>query len=481
MAEHFHLARITIQLLSPLSVASGDGGWLDVALLRDANGLPMLSGAAIKGLLRELADSTTERLSGNADSAGRLLFSHGAVHDSKNVAVYQLRRPADIESDAILKNLRREAPLLRDHVKLTERGTAEETAKYDRTAVPRGTRFSFEIGLWGKVEEVNALKQVVQLAWHPLFRPGGATRRGYGRVGVVHATTQSFDCSKTDELTTLPQIRGDPWSTPLKGDEVEAPGSGDDVRELLLTLTARGLWRAGSEGEVAGLGTRRGRKESNPAREVDAAFTREPKIVWANGTASWHAPEPLGDQTATLWPNPPGHDDFVLQGSSIRGALAHRALFHWNRENDGLVDADNPPDAAALARLTRRRDGLIALFGDARDVSNSADQGQRSALIVEDVVFRPEQVTLAEHNSIDRFSGGVRNAVLFSEELVQTGALEFRLLIDASIKVPKDALAALAAALDDLVNGRLALGAKSSGRFEGDMSAIKVFCGGGAA
>lgn len=49
------LARITIEALSPLSVGSGELGSSDVALVRDANGLPMITGAGLEGLIKALA------------------------------------------------------------------------------------------------------------------------------------------------------------------------------------------------------------------------------------------------------------------------------------------------------------------------------------------------------------------------------------------------------------------------------------------
>jgi hypothetical protein len=73
------------------------------------------------------------------------------------------------------------------------------------------------------------------------------------------------------------------------------------------------------------------------------------------------------------------------------------------------------------------------------------------------------------HNAIDRFTGGVRDRLLFSEELLWQDEMELALLIHTA-RLGEDARQALRLALDDLISGRLALGAgagKGHGRFTG--------------
>jgi hypothetical protein len=92
------------------------------------------------------------------------------------------------------------------------------------------------------------------------------------------------------------------------------------------------------------------------------------------------------------------------------------------------------------------------------------------------------------HTSIDRFTGGVRNHVLFSEEALYGGKLHFRLFLDRTRleknlraeKIPDQSdriREALKAALTDLAEGRLPLGAgmaKGHGYFKALLAANTV-------
>jgi hypothetical protein len=171
--------------------------------------------------------------------------------------------------------------------------------------------------------------------------------------------------------------------------------------------------------------------------------------------------------------------DYVLGGSSVRGALAHRALFHFNSGAGRRIQVggDRPTKPEEFAAWRERSAELLALFGEAKPDVTSPSQGRRSALIVEDVVFKPRSVMALDHNSLDRFSGGARNGVLFSEELVCSDPVTIEIVLDnrrlsdamGTSNLTEDqidqARAALRAAIDDLCQSRLALGAKSSGYF----------------
>ena len=68
------------------------------------------------------------------------------------------------------------------------------------------------------------------------------------------------------------------------------------------------------------------------------------------------------------------------------------------------------------------------------------------------------------HNSIDRFTGGVRDGFLFSEELAHRGQIELELLLLDPARIARQCplgREALRLALADLIEGRLALGGGS--------------------
>jgi hypothetical protein len=113
-----------------------------------------------------------------------------------------------------------------------------------------------------------------------------------------------------------------------------------------------------------------------------------------------------------------------------------------------------------------------ALFGSANN-ENAGDMEEpdhAGRLFIDDVHFETGVVTTQKHNVIDRFTGGVRDGLLFEEELLFrtpfVGENAIHLYVDQPESVPLIARQALHKALEDLARGRLALGA-GSGRGHG--------------
>lgn len=476
-----HLARVTLGALSPLSCGTGQEGLFDMTLVRDPNGLPMIPGASLQGVLRRLfarvaPAETVADVFGAVDPTGRardarLVVSHALAHGADDRPLRGFPAEQAIAADPLLRELAKEAPLRRDHVRLNHRHVADDTGKFDRLAVPAGTRFSLELLLAGAEEEAALVEQLVSLFVHPLFRPGGARARGYGRVHVVRAGRRWFPAS--DPPAFRKAREGSPAD--LAGFARIDPAPPADVLEISLRLTPANPFRLGATGLATTTGTD-GWPEGEPRPEhppdargkpVDMAPVREPRIVWAdsgNGAArgEWR------DVTAS-----PGADDgsHLAPGSSLRGPLAHRTLFHWNRLSGRF--AGEGLDAAALAALGERPAELEPLLGEVKAGNRlSGEEGRASALLVEDAPLGGEGLPMRfalDHSSIDRLTGGVRATILFNEELLMPTAFELRLVLDCPLPAEGDRAAlAFLHALRDLAEGRLAVGARSMGFCKGD-------------
>lgn len=477
----WHMARVTFEAVSPLSCGTGQEGLFDMTLVRDANGLPMIPGASIQGILRRLFARTApapevEDVFGHvADATGRahdarLIVGHALVHGSNDRPLLAFPADDEIANDALLRKLAGPDPLVRDHVRLNHRHVADDTGKFERVAVPAGTRFSFELLLAGEETEGALLERLVHLVAHPLFRPGGSRARGYGRARLVRAGRCWFPAA--DPLAFRKAREGNPAD--LLGFEAIRAQEPADVTVITMRLQPVNPFRIGS----AGLATTTGsdgwpegkpRPEHPPDRRgkaVDMAPVREPWIAW----------ERAGDGERGRWREvtvepAPGDRSYLAPGSSLRGPLAHRAVYHWNRLAGQFADA--APDESTLAAWADRPPALEPLLGSVKAGNRLlGEEGRASAIIVEDAPIGqgglPARLAL-DHVSIDRLTGGVRATILFSEELLMPTGIELRIVVDDSSEVSDDRpTLAVLHALRDLKEGRLAIGARSMGFCEGD-------------
>jgi CRISPR/Cas system CMR subunit Cmr4 (Cas7 group RAMP superfamily) len=157
-----------------------------------------------------------------------------------------------------------------------------------------------------------------------------------------------------------------------------------------------------------------------------------------------------------------------VPASGIKGALTHRLAYHYNRRAGRFADQVSGPDDEIFE--TEKNPAVRALFGYAKDRPDTsgndgkaADTGRAGAVLIDDVALpvNPEDLARLAHNSIDRFTGGVRDGVLFTEEVIFGGTFPLHIRIRKSAWEGADAHTrqAFRDAIHDLSAGRLTLGA----------------------
>jgi CRISPR/Cas system CMR subunit Cmr4 (Cas7 group RAMP superfamily) len=446
--KHFHLARLTFEAATPLSIAAGDAdGVFDVSLARDANGLPTLPGSAIAGVLRHLHCGTEsmEPLFGFQEKtkgeASRVHVSWGALQDSTGRAVEGLllgEAGRDRLKDPLLAQAlsTEQAPLLRDRVRISHRGMAADKGKFDRAILHAGHRFSAEISLWSEEKDDPSWLRLLNLLTHPLFRIGGGTRAGLGRIKVVRSHGARFDLTTEEGRKAFATV-GSGLDDTSGLQELTLAGSeagGENFVTGTLILEPRAFWRIGQGDEPQLFDSSR--------KPADLLPKLESRVIWdAHGRGT------------------PGSAMLLIPGSSIKGALAHRVAFHANlragRWIGEQVDLDGYDKSEACPEVRE-------LFGFARDDKKKADgmpAGRVGHVLVDDafLTFAGRDLQLMTHNAIDRFTGGVREHMLFMEELVWQKKVEIPLAVDTR-SLDDATRIALRDALDDLRKGRLAIG-----------------------
>jgi CRISPR/Cas system CMR subunit Cmr4 (Cas7 group RAMP superfamily) len=456
-----HVARITIQLRTPLHLGSGQpGDFSDADLVYDANDLPAIPGSSIAGVLRALygkdtaeADDLFGFQKGNAQGQGsRLTVSWACLHNRESRVIEGLADPTAIGSDAVLRLASQ--PSMRDHVRITHTGVADAKGhgKFDELSLQIGHRFTFEMELRGEAGQREAdaavLQALIAKLQEPEFRLGGKTRRGFGAVEVVSVKTGTFDLAEAAERKRYlehPVSLADK-STVLV-DVSLAKSKPSAFAELV--LKPRGFWMFG--GGV----------------DVDVA----------NGTANWKASDmaPVRD-TVIEWKNDQAEllkNCLIIPGSSIKGAIAHRTAYHFNCLEGRFIDPDADDAKERLEEYSQSNQAIEDLFGSAKNDGS----GERGHVLIDDLYLPPNTPTRrVPHVSIDRFTGGALDGALFDERPVVGGLLPLKVYLDKPAETfPGHAIEALRRALSDLAEGCLALGAgvgRGNGFFEGTLEIL---------
>ncbi len=455
----FAVARVTLELSTPLTIGTGGGDdTRDATCVEDCNGLPTLPATSLVGVLRHaLAEGARpeehprcralfgyqDRASdGQDEAAGQSSLvecSWGQVHDAND-------RPVPVRAaratDEVLDALR--VGVLRDHVRIDPRGVADGAGKFDEALVPAGARFTFELlvhaGLG--VEPRPALEELLGRLAAPGMRLGGRTRRGFGAIRVVRVGLADLDLRKPADRQTWQRLPRE-------------LSQGDPVR-VLAPFTPR---HVGSGGVVARLRLRPldhwifgGGRPSLPEhqREEDRPHDRLPvterRVRWI---------EERGQTRGVV-----DRLEHLVPASGLKGALRHRVAFHARRLAGRWADTagEGWPDLGAQGPTDAER----WLFGQIKAANLPSEAGRT---LISDLYISSAKYAAMQHVSLDRFTQGPMDGLLFSEALLYEGPpLELELAIETARagEEPEQARAALASALRDLCEGRLALGAGSS-------------------
>jgi len=452
------VGRCTVETTAPLGIGSGNAD-----LLRDApytvgrGGLPYLPGTSLAGVLaaalrlrwpddgegRKKREAIFGRIGdgdGDRAFASPLRVSCGHVHDSNDLPVTLDAGPGDDEVLRACAN-----GLTRDHVRINGRGTPDGRGKFDDSGVPAGARFTFELRLdGGDPEAVDSLRAALNG-----MRLGGKSRRGFGTTRVVMLRERRYDLKNPQHMEAFLSLPVDLAQLADLGKLGLASGplpaaASEGVLQVRLDLQPQDWWLVGGGQAVA-----------NVAAHTDGEGKARHRLPLSEHAIVWQS---VGGRTKGKLQERPAP---VVPGSSLKGVLRHRTLFHWRR----LTASRN---VAAPARTTG--DPLGWLFGEIKD--SRSHGGRPGRVFIDDVRLADDawaagRTGALEHVSLDRYTGGPLEGHLFSEAPLWRGTLAVHLAIEnphglGDPEPPAERalqLRALAFALADLCDGRLAIGA----------------------
>lgn len=429
------VVKLVIETTSPMAISTGFRETLaDTQIARDVNGLPRIPASSFAGVWRHLATQSLPYIdvehyfgytSDQQSAASNIIVSDGRILDSKHRKVPNYVDPNVIDNDPVLRLCKRERPLQRDGVAINDRGVAKEKNKYDKVMLPTGLRFTLNIEV--KQNTTDEVSSLLALLNDSRFALGSSTRNGLGQFAVVQSevvyVVLGSNPNAGQELQHTLQ-RACANENALSDPQYQ-PQSSKLLAEI--PLQAIDNWRCGRGSQLLGPKS----SDSN----VSIISYSEPKVVWR-------------DQRATLSQSQP-----VLCGSSVKGMIAHRVAFHYRKHQH--VWAESMADASH-EEWQKRPDALNKLFGFAED-----DTGKAGRLVVLDSPINVEHIVTRHHNAIDRFTGGVRQGALFTEELLYQPSFTITLLLLGDEPISEPLQLALTDTLEDIELGLLSIGAGS--------------------
>lgn len=443
------LAHIIFEADSALRFGCGDFDMLyDSPIQRDFNGLPLILGTSICGVIRANAkeifsQNEVENLfgfsKGREDSSSKVIFSNALLLNEKMQVSESLIPFSPLSKSKFLSHFLHLPQ--RQHNAIGYQGVCKDGAKFDEEVIYKGTRFkcAMEMKCENECDKDDFFK-ILSLFYSPYIRFGAGSTKGFGVIKVLEIRYEILQ-SPHDKSSSLNESLSQIF-TP----QDFVPKS--HFTHYALTLAPENVFLFGS-----GFGD----------EDADSIAVSEKVVDYDRGTLS--------------------EAKLLIPASSIKGAISQRTKFYINQHLRNFIDSEKGDDL----NLDSNTEQIHAtLFGNTSDMP----QASKGQMLISDMYLdynEKQDTQIFVHNSIDRFSASVVDGALFQEKATfapafcidifvanaprqsaQNSSKDFATATNAFEK----ALNAFEKALIDICNGALPLGAMSSkghGFFSGDL------------
>lgn len=434
---HRHIARLTVEAETPLAIGTGKSCDIltDAPVAKDVNGLPYIPATSIAGVLRHAmgyADKDKDKdkdnpfgyisKSNDNDDSGHgsdIIFTDAVMVGKEGKALDGIQ---DIEWEDEFYRAFQDLPI-RQHVRIKDNGTAENNGKFDNEVVYKGTQFVFEIELMSNKDDKDSnehITKAIEKLRDCTLRIGGGTRKGYGKLSIVDCRQASLDLSKPEDLEKYLK-KSSSLAEDLDGfaENAEIKSlDNSDWTHYQLKLKPLDFFMFGS-----GMGD----------SDADNVYVSE--YVVSRG-------ESIDNNKRVLIP-----------GSSVKGAIAHRTAYHYNKIKGNFAGKQNPKEITGS-----NNEAIAAIFGEKK----SDNTFTRGRLLIDDVIkgqAEPKSKPFF-HNKIDQFTGGTMDGALFQEKVIYDKDTEytFDIYVENSALADDDIKKAFEQSLRDICTGLLPLG-----------------------
>ena len=402
--ETRHIAHIIIEAQTPLKVGSNASDFLqDSPIQKDWNGLPMILGTSIAGVLRKDFDTTKVKDIFGEENGSKVIISNALLCINNKNEVCEALLLEKTPFMQLFDNLP-----IREHTAITDKGVARDNSKFDEEVVYKGTQFKFSIEMI-EDDEVS-FKKILNLLYRNSFRLGGGSTKGFGKIEVKEIKIDSFTQDNYENYSSsLNHSLSTDYQKPLVEDK--------QYITYILKIKPDNFFMFGS-----GFGD----------SDADATPVYERVIDYDS--------EKLKDK------------EILIPASSIKGALAHRTAFYYNKE---MLKQKKDH-----TQVGEKNDAVKAIFGHKKELVDDKELGQKGKILISDCFQTDNKSTKTfDHVAIDRFTGGVIDGALFNEKTIADDReieIEIEILLENSVE---DCYRkAFEESLKDICNGMLPLG-----------------------
>ena len=429
------LAHIIIEAKTPLKVGGGKNDlFYDAPVQRDFNGLPMILGTTLAGILRRAFEDrkgeddvneifgTKDERDPNKQKGSRLIISNALLLVDKNNKVCEellLQKNEFLRLFDILP--------IRDHVAIGANGVAKDAGKFDEEVVFKGTRFKFSLDFDGSKEEFD---KILNLLSDPTLRLGSGSSKGFGSLGILEIKWGEFEL---DRYSSSLNFNSDEFVKFMP----DSAADGNSARQKFIRYELKI-----SPDDFFMFGSGFGDKDADQTPVLESVIDYENKCL--------------------------GKRKILIPASSVKGALSHRTAFYFNKINKQFGEK---------AKVGSENEAVRKIFGYEK---NKNEKGSKGKILISDCFLdydEAKDTKVFEHVSIDRFTGRAIDGALFQEKAIaKRDQFTIEILLKNDVCGDKEneafdnALGAFEAALDDVVQGRLSLGGattKGYGFFKG--------------
>jgi CRISPR/Cas system CSM-associated protein Csm3 (group 7 of RAMP superfamily) len=416
-----------LELEAPAIIGSGEDNYADMEVVRDCIDFkPYIPGTALAGALRHYFCQILENE----------IFKDfwGFAEEEKR------ERDQTIQSSVVISDL---LPIgepqirIRDSVKIDNRkGTALDRHKFDYEVIEKGAQFALKMDVVIREKYKNkraGFQQIIASIIHLL---------GDGKIGIGARNTSGFG------KCVLKDCRICEFDYEKKDDIIKWLSNKPSLKEM--------------DGKCSYAWLDRANAISQNLNEflIDAQFSIKNSLIVRSYSDDPSMPDAVHIKSS-------GHN--VLPGTSLRGALRHRAIRILNTLRPGERNGENEKF-------------IFEIFGNVTaNIAGGKATRTKSRLSVEEAVISEAQEELQNRIRIDRFTGGTIKAALFDSMPLWDGGGNSRLGIKMFIKDYKPEEAGLLLLLlKDLWTEDLAVGGEKNvgrGVLKGVEATIKTEAG----